>query len=193
MRENPFAHFVTSHTGLRSTRLPFIADFEGERVARLRGHFNARNPQAENLDGQDVLVTFDGPASYVSPHWRTDLSRAATFDYEEVQVSGRVRIVADMAFFRRQVDDLAALMEPVYAEVGPYPVWRTAMTPPGYVERLFPAIVAFEIDVQSVSVVSKLHQAFPEADRRRIADHLARSSREQSRAIAEKIRRHLEG
>lgn len=191
MRENPFAHLITAHAGLHSTRIPIIADMADSRPLRLRGHLNARNPQAVALDGREALVTFDGPATYVSPHWRSDLSRAATYDYEEVQLTGVVRVVGDIEFFRRLVDDLAALIEPQHADVGDYPVWRSAMSPQGYVERLFPAITAFEIEVRSVAMISKLHQAFPEADRRRIADHLARSRREQSRMIAEKIRRQL--
>lgn len=191
MRQHPFAHLVTSHGELRSTRIPFVADLADGKPARLRAHLNARNPQAEHLHGQEALVTFDGPASYVSPNWRTDLSRAATYDYEEVQIRGVVEVVTDIDFFRRLVDDLAAMIEPHYADVGDYPLWQTAMTPPGYVERLFPAITCFSIEVQSVRMISKLHQAFPEADRLSIARHLERSSREDARAIAAKIRADL--
>lgn len=192
MHRHPFAHLVTSHTGLRSTRIPVVADLEDGRLARLRGHLNARNPQAEALHDQDALVTFDGAATYVSPNWRTDQSRAATYDYEKVQIRGVVSVVPDLDFFRRLIDDLAAMIEPQYAEVGDYPVWQSSMSPPGYVERLFPAITAFVVDVQSVSMISKLHQPFPSADRRSIADHLARSHREDARTIAAKIRSQLD-
>jgi transcriptional regulator len=191
MREHPFALLSTAHNGLHATRTPFIADLADGQLSALRGHINARNPQAEQVDGHEALVIFDGPSSYVSPNWRTDITRAATFDYEQVQVRGRVRVSSDIAFFRRLIDDLAAQIEPQYAEVGEYPVWQTALSPPGYVERLFPAIIAFSLDVTSVRMVSKLHQAFPEADRRSIADHLDRGHREGSRAIAAKIRSQL--
>lgn len=191
MQRHPFAHFITSHGGLGSTRIPVIADLEGGLAVRLRAHLNARNPQAEGLDGGEALVVFDGPATYVSPHWRTDLSRAATYDYEQVQIRGVVRVKADLGFFRRLIDDLAAMIEPHYAEAGDYPVWTTAMSPPGYIERLFPAIVAFEVEVRAVQVISKLHQAFPEADRRRIAEHLARARQEDARAIGAKIKAQL--
>lgn len=192
MRAHPFAHFVTSHAGIFSTRIPVIADLEADETVRLRGHLNAQNPQADSLDGHTALVTFDGPASYVSPNWRVDLSRAGTYDYEEVQVRGEIKIVEDIGAFRKLIDDLAALIEQQHAEIGDYPLWRTSMSPPGYIERLHPAIVAFEVRVASVHMTSKLHQSFPEADRRSVADHLARSAREESRAIAEKIRRTLD-
>ncbi len=191
MRAHPFAHLITCHTGLRSTRLPFMADMKAGKLVRLRAHLNAHNPQAEAMHDQQALVTFDGPAAYVSPNWRTDLGRAATFDYEQVQVRGQIRVVADLDFFRTLVDDLAAMIAPQHTEIGDYPVWQVAMSPPGYIERLFPAIIAFEIHVQSTEMISKLHQTFPEADRRSVADHLARSHRDESRAIAEKIRKRL--
>ncbi len=193
MREHPFALLTTAHGGLHSTRTPFIADVAEGKLTHLRAHVNARNPQAEQLHGQDALVIFDGPASYVSPNWRTDRTRAATYDYEQVQVRGIAHLVDDIGFFRRLIDDLAAQIEPQYSEVGAYPTWQTAMSPQGYVERLFPAIVAFKIEVTSIRMISKLHQTFPEADRRSIADHLDRSHREGSRAIAAKIRAHLKG
>lgn len=191
MQRHPFAHLTTAHRGLRSTRAPFIADYAEQRPTHLRAHLNARNPQAEQLHGQEALVVFDGPATYVSPNWRTDLSRAATYDYEQVQIRGLIEVVDDIDFFRRLVDDLAAMIEPQYAEIGDYPIWQSAMSPPGYVERLYPAIVAFRIEVASVQVISKLHQAFPDADRRSICDHLERSHRDESRAIAAKMRAHL--
>lgn len=193
MHEHPFAHLVTSQAGLRSTRIPVITDVENGRPIRLRAHLNAQNPQVAGLNGREVLVTFAGRATYVSPNWRTDLTRAGTYDYEEVQVRGVARVVSDIAFFRRLIDDLAAMIEPQYAEVGDYPVWQTSMSPPGYVERLFPAITAFEVEIQSVEMISKLHQPFPEADRRSVADHLARSHREDARAIAAKIRKQIDG
>ena len=193
MHEHPFALLTTGRGGLHATRTPFMADLTDGALTHLRAHLNARNPQTSELHGQEALVIFDGPSSYVSPNWRTDRSRAATYDYEQVKVRGVVQVVDDINFFRRLIDDLAAQIEPQYAEVGDYPVWQTGMSPEGYVERLFPAIVTFKIEVTSVQMISKLHQAFPENDRRSIADHLERAHRDGSRAIAAKIRAQLKG
>ncbi|MEQ8404656.1 MAG: FMN-binding negative transcriptional regulator [Oceanicaulis sp.] len=196
MRANPIAHFVTGHGGLNSTRIPMLVDLEGGGIeggepVRLRGHLNARNPQCEGLDGAEALVTFDGPAAYVSPNWRTEATRAGTIDYEEVQVRGRVRVVDDIDWFRDMIDDMAALIEPQHPEIGDYPVWRTTMAPAGYVERLYPAIVAFTVEITSLRMIAKLHQSFPEADRLSVAEHLGRSHREQPRAVAQSILRTL--
>ena len=149
---HPFAHLFTAHGGLRSTRLPLMADVQDGRTGRLRGHLNRQNPQCAGLDGASVLAVFSGPATYVSPHWRTEPTRGGTYDYEEVRVSGTARVVADKDFFCRLIDDLSALIEPQYAEVGDYPVWRTSMAPDGYIDRLFPHVTPFVIEVQAVEM-----------------------------------------
>lgn len=193
MRAYPFAHCFTSQSGLRTTRIPFVADVAEGQVLRLRAHLNANNPQCQGLDGAQVLVVFSGASTYVSPHWRVSPTRAGTYDYEEVRIGGRVRIGGDIAFFRQLVDELSALIEPQYADIGDYPVWQTSMAPEGYVERLFPHVLPFVVEVESVESISKLHQNFPEEDRRSIANHLARSRREGAQIIAEKIRKSLPG
>lgn len=192
MRAHPFAHLFTSHNGQRVTRIPFVAQAENDCPVRLRAHLNGQNPQASGLDNAPVLVAFSGPASYVSPHWRADKSRAGTYDYEAVAVRGTARVVEDIDFFRQLIDDLSALIEPQYAEVGDYPVWQTSMAAPGYIERLFPQVTPFVIEIEELETISKLHQQFPEEDQRSVAEHLSRSRRDDSRAIARKIRQLIE-
>ncbi len=109
MRAHPFAHLFTAQGGLRSTRVPFVTDTDGSRPVALRGHLNAKNPQAESLDGAPVLVTFSGPATYVSPSWRQQATRGGTYDYEEVVVRGTARVIATLEFFRTLIDDLSQL------------------------------------------------------------------------------------
>jgi len=191
MREHPFAHLFTAHNSLRSTRIPFVTDADDGRPARLRGHVNGQNPQAQDLDGAPVLVAFSGHAAYVSPHWRVDKFRGGTYDYEEVVARGTARVVEGLDHFREMIDDLSSLIEPRHAEVGDDPVWQTTMAAPGYIERLVPHVAQFVIEIEDLKMVSKLHQQFPEEDRRSVAEHLARSSRDASRAIAEKSRRTL--
>lgn len=188
MREHPFAHVISVQGQLRVTRVPILVDVEEGRAVRLRGHFDARNPQAKELDGAHLLVAFSGPAAYVSPHWRADKTKGGTFDYEEVQVRGRARVVRELAFFTQLVDDLSSLLEPQHSEIGDYPVWRTSMAPAGHLERQHPRVVTFVVEIDAIDAVAKLHQDFPEADRLSVAEHLARSRRDDVRALAEKIR-----
>jgi transcriptional regulator len=187
VRDYPFAHLFTAHGDLRATRIPFVADIEDGHPVRLRSHLDALNPQALDLDGAAVLVAFSGPAAYVSPHWRADKTKGGTYDYEEVQVRGTARIVRDLEFFKQLINDLSALIEPQHAEIGEYPVWQTSMAPPGHIERQVKWVTPFVVDIQALQVTAKLHQQFPEADRRSVSDHLSRSNRDEVRAIATKI------
>lgn len=186
---HPFAHLFTAHDGPRVTRIPFVTDAADGRPVRLRTHLNNQNPQTNGLDGATVLVAFSGHATYVSPHWRVDKARGGTYDYEEVIVRGTARVIEGIDSFRTMIDDLSSLIEPQYAEAGDYPVWQTSMAAPGYIERLFPQITQFVIDIDDVQMISKLHQQFPREDRLSVAEHLSRCRRDASRAIAEKIRK----
>lgn len=189
MAAHPFAHLFTAHAGLHATRIPFVTDAEHGRPARLRAHLNIQNPQADALDGAPVLVAFSGPATYVSPHWRVESQRGGTYDYQEVIVRGTARTVRGLDTFRRMIDDLSALIEPQYAEAGDYPVWQTSMAAPGYIEKLVEHVTQFVVEIEQLEIISKLHQHFSKADRASIADHLSRCNRDDSRAIAEEMRR----
>jgi transcriptional regulator len=189
----PFAHLFTTHDGLRATRIPFIADCENGRAVRLRAHLDAGNPQAQGIDGASVLVVFSGPAAYVSPHWRADKTKGGTYDYQEVQVRGTARVVNEIGFFRQLIDDLSLLIEPQHAEISDYPVWQTPMAPDGHIARQLPDVTPFVVEIAALETIFKLHQNFPEADRRSVAAHLSRSHRDEVRAVAEEIRRLIEG
>jgi transcriptional regulator len=188
MREHPFAHVITAQRELCVTRLPVLADVEDGCAVRLRGHFDARNPQAAELDGAPVLVAFSGAAAYVSPNWRANKTRGGTYDYEEVQVHGRARLVRDLAFFTQLIDDLSMLLEQQHTEIGDYPTWQTPMAPRGHLERQVALVVPFVVEIDRIDAISKLHQNFPDADRLSVAEHLSRSRRDEVRAIAAKIR-----
>ncbi|MEO1221218.1 MAG: FMN-binding negative transcriptional regulator [Pseudomonadota bacterium] len=189
MREYPFGHLITGGETPHATRIPFLVDVVEGSPVRLRAHLNAKNPQCDVLTQREVLVVFSGPYSYVSPNWRTNLDRGATYDYQEVRVRGLVNVEPDRQFFCDLVDDLSRQIEPAHAEIGDYPVWNTQMTPEGYIDRLHPHIVALSIDIDTVEMISKLHQTFSAEDRDSVAEHLARSHREESRKIASAIRK----
>ena len=191
MAAHPLALLFNAEDTLRATRVPFLVDLEDGRPARLRAHLNGNTPQAATLDGSRVLVVFSGPASYVSPNWRVNKDRGGTYDFEQVTVRGTARVVTGETRFRRMIDDLSSLIEPQYPGVSDAPVWQTSDAAPGYIERLLPHVTQFVVEIEDVETISKLHQQFPEEDRRSIADHLDRSDREDARAIADRIRRTL--
>lgn len=193
IRDFPFAHLFTGEKdALRVTRLPFALDVDAGEARCLRAHMNAHNPQSLSLNGVEALVAFSGPDSYVSPNWRTASDRGATWDYTAVHVWGRVRIREDREFFERLIGDLAEVAEARFRGLSEKPDWSMKNVTDEYVERLRPKLCAFEIEVSRVEAISKLHQNFPEADARGVAEHLARSSHEKSRTVGALIEQRLE-
>lgn len=192
VRAFPFAHFFTGEQGaLCVTRLPFAFDVEAGELRRLRGHMNAHNPQSDSLDGAEALVAFSGPDSYVSPNWRMAADRGATWDYTAVHIWGRVRVRNDRAFLERLIDDLAASAEARFRGLSEKPDWSMKNVTDDYVERQRPQLCAFEVEVSRIEAIAKLHQDFPEADARGVADHLARSADAQSCAVGALIAQRL--
>jgi len=192
VHEFPFAHFFTSESSDHSvTKLPFIADQDDLQIIRLRAHINALNPQVNNLDGCHALVAFSGPDSYISPNWRLDKTRAATWDYTSVHIKGVVRVRKERSFFEQLITDLAALNEPRFRGVSSREDWSLSDSPTDYIDRLFPHLVAFEINVSDVQGISKLHQDFPDEDALSVANHLNKSRYDQSKQIGRMIKNRL--
>ncbi len=192
MRAHPFAHLFTSVGDQPlATRLPFAIDADGAQIVRLRAHMNANNPQAATLEGARALVAFSGPDHYVSPNWRVDKGRGATWDYAAAHAWGRITVRPERAFFRDLVNDLAAAVEPRYRDVSDRPDWSYDDAPAPYVDRLFPKLVSFEIAVERVQGIAKFHQDFPAEDRASVADHLDRTGSPDAARVAADIRRRM--
>lgn len=188
MRARPFAHLFTSQDGQHCvTRLPFMLDAEGDTPKVLRAHMNAQNPQAAQLGGAPALVAFSGPDNYVSPNWRTKSDRGATWDYTAVHVWGQVTIRPEREFFEQLITDLAAAAEPQFEGVSDKPDWSLANVTPDYIDRLFPQLISFEIAIDDVKGISKLHQDFPKEDALSVAAHLEKIEGDDSSEIASLI------
>ena len=188
IKARPFAHFITSKPHLRVTRLPFALDTENGKLKRLRSHMNALNPQAVGLDGADTLIAFSGPDSFVSPNWRLKGDRGATWDYTAVHIWGRATVRPERGFFATLVDELARKEEEKHRGASSKPDWTFSNAAPDYVDRLHPKLTAFEVDIERVEAISKLHQDFPESDALSVAEHLDKSPEAQSAAVADLIR-----
>jgi len=55
--------------------------------------------------------------------------------------------------------------------------------PPEYVSKLFPHVLSFEVFVDRVEAISKLHQDYSKLDRKTISGHLLQSDKQESQQI----------
>jgi transcriptional regulator len=151
MRANPFTMMI----GVGEDRLPVATQvpvFTDERDGSiyLSGHIMRKTDHHRAfLDNPDALFVFSGPHTYISARWYADPHQASTWNYMSVHARGRVHFKDEEALLK--------ILERTTNHFEQNPDAFHAMTPE-YVSRLTGAIVAFEVEVESLDHVFKLSQ-----------------------------------
>ncbi len=181
MRAYSFAILLGRQTGSAgeaspaATHLPLVVKDEGEH-GLLEGHFARANPHWKSLAGQETLVVFSGPHTYVSPALYNEPLSVPTWNYIAIHAYGTLSLVEDEAGKDNLLAGLIDTHEPAYAEK-----WRAM--PEGFRRTMLAGIVGFRIPIARIEGKFKLSQNRPEADRRNVqAAHAAGDS--DQRALA---------
>ncbi|HUQ72748.1 MAG TPA: FMN-binding negative transcriptional regulator [Planctomycetaceae bacterium] len=155
MREHSFATLVTPVPGCPPgiTHLPLIVDPTVGDLGGLRGHLARANPHWRDFtSGDESVVLFQGPHSYISPRWYAAPVAVPTWNYVAVHAHGRPAIVDDPAAIRRHLSELAERYES-----GPNP-WRVAELPDEYFQKMTASIVCFSMTITKLEGKAKLGQ-----------------------------------
>jgi transcriptional regulator len=188
-------HFIECHPlgllisegsdGFLANALPFLLQRQSGTLGTLQAHMARGNPQWQGLDGQKVLVVFQGPQSYVSPSFyetkRETGKVVPTWNYVMVQVRGVARLQTDPAWLDGQIEALTSRHEGRRT-----PAWAVSDAPRSYIESQLRGIVGIEIEIGTIEGKWKVGQNRPEADRRGVAEGLARDNP----AMSELVRRY---
>jgi transcriptional regulator len=171
--------------------LVFAGTADGPRVAhvpvilckgRLQFHVARGNAITRHLDGATALFVVNGPDAYISPGWYgLGPDEVPTWNYVSVEVEGRVRQL-DRDSLIAQVDALTAEQEARHAPDAP---WTREKADPVRIDRMFDAILGFELDPQVWRGTIKLGQNKPAEARLSAADALDAAGR---RGIAHLMR-----
>ncbi|MCA3713450.1 MAG: FMN-binding negative transcriptional regulator, partial [Phenylobacterium sp.] len=119
--------------GPMASPLPFLrGEGEADRAV-LTAHMARANPHAAALtEGLDALVIFQGAETYVSPGWypsKAETGRVVpTWNYEMVQVRGRIGLKPGADWLAAQVDALTRAQE----DRRPRP-WAVSDAPPAFI------------------------------------------------------------
>lgn len=171
---NAFGQLISQVEGrLFSSHIPFLVS---EDKTRLFGHLARQNPQHLELEGQEILITFQGPHAYISPTWYSSPG-VPTWNYQVVHVYGQCTVFDDADRLKQLVDTLANLYEK-----GSENPWQ-----PDYKEILLNAIVGVEIHISEVQCKYKLSQNRSEQDQKQVAQHLQQQG---SNQLADEMIRH---
>lgn len=157
---------ISAAERIEASLVAFLVDRHVQPNGRLIGHCARANPQWKALErAPDVLVTFLGPNTHVSPSWYGTHPRAPTWLYVSIHVRGKVRLVHDRALMRAIVVRLSNELEPLGSP------WRVDDVDE-YVDRILPGIVGFTIDIDSIETQLRLAQQNVMNDRQRVLSAL---------------------
>ena len=106
------------------------------------------NGQWRNLDGQNVLVVFQGPQAYISPSFyatkRETGKVVPTWNYAMVQARGVAKLRADAEWLDKQIGALTSRHEGLRS-----PSWAVTDAPRTFIESQIRGIIGVEIEIQA--------------------------------------------
>jgi len=143
---------------IMGSHLPFLIAADHQ---RLHCHLARQNPQWQQLEGQRVLITFQGVHDYISPSWY-ETTGVPTWNYQAVHIYGHCRVFDDAA----ELADLVEALSNRY-ESGFEKAWQ-----PQYRDAMLKAIIGVEITIDEVQCKYKLSQNRPAADQQGVVDRL---------------------
>jgi transcriptional regulator len=160
--ENAFGELVSHSQGrLFATHMPFLISDDRQ---RLIGHVAKANPQHLDIAGQEVLITFQGEHSYISPSWYSSPG-VPTWKYQAVHVYGTCEPFYEPERLKEVVGRLTYEYESVMKEP-----WV-----PGYNGAMLHAIVGLEVSIQEVQAKFKLGQNRRPEDQEQVANQLEKA------------------
>ena len=166
---NNFGQLISQVDGrLFSSHLPFLLNRE---KTKLFGHLARPNPQHQQIEGQEVLITFQGAHDYISPSWFSTPG-VPTWNYQAVHVYGSCKILHEAEQKATIVDCLTNKHEAVFEQP-----WQ-----PEYKAAMLAAIVGIEITIDDIQCKYKLSQNRPQQDQKQIKGALSARG---SHALAE--------
>jgi transcriptional regulator len=172
---NAFGQLLSRQDGeIIASHLPFLVATDRR---QLYCHLARQNPQWQQLEGQRVLITFQGAHDYVSPGWY-QTAGVPTWNYQAVHVYGYCRVFEEAQALAPLVDALSRRYESGFETP-----WQ-----PQYRDAMLKAIVGVEITIDEVQCKYKLSQNRSAADQRGVIERLDQLD---SKPLADAMRKAL--
>ncbi len=182
-----FGTLFSRHDGRPcATHIPVLIDPGAGPKGTLAAHMARANPHWKGFeDGEEVLVMFQGPHSYISPAWYRNQKTVPTWNYAAVHAYGVPRLITDPADLRFLIEKLVRYHE---SQVGNLWDIRQAES---IMDANLRGIVGFEIPIARIDGKFKFNQNLPAADREGVVRALEKSADQIQRAVASIMRRNL--
>ena len=180
LRQNNFATLIT-YDGERpiATHIPVdVVEAENGSLT-IYGHISAANPQRNTLSGQEILLIFQGPHTYISPRWYNHVN-VPTWDYMSVHLYGNGRAV--------QGEELNTLLSRMIQRYEASSTYSFEGLPPDFAEKQIKGIVGFAVDVTRIEAGYKLSQNRNDEDYWNIIHQLDQRTDDNSKKVASAMR-----
>jgi transcriptional regulator len=154
MKEHPFATLIgASGSGSPvATQVPLLTEMRNGQLF-LQGHIMRGQIHTRAFEENDqVLALFTGAHSYISASWYSQPQTASTWNYLTVQARGTM-VFQSPEWLHQLLIRLTAAFEK-----DPDSPALVEKMPDAYIQKMLPAIIGFEIEVQHLDHVFKLSQ-----------------------------------
>jgi len=165
IRDFPLATVITAGpNGIMANLIPMSLHSIGEN-GTLRCHLARANCQFDRIkDGDEVLIIFNGPQSYVTPNFyetkKVHGKVVPTWNYTTVQVRGKATAIDDPEWIYAQINDLTNAMEASNEKP-----WKVGDAPGEYIKKQLKAVVGVEISIDKIEGKFKVSQNQPDENR----------------------------
>lgn len=169
MQDHPFVFLTGSNREGKqaATQIPVLTEQRNGELYIL-GHIMRNTDHHEAfMDNPQALAVFTGPHAYISASWYTEPQNGSTWNYMSVYASGKLTFLPQeglISLLRR----MSLLFEG--NNISSPTVYDNL--PVEYIRKMLPAIVAFEMKVESLENVFKLSQNRDEISYRNIISSL---------------------
>ena len=168
MKQYPFAMLIGNADGRSvATQIPLLFEERNGKMILLGHMMKKQDHQLAFEKNPDVLVVFTGPHTYVSATWYEDPHQASTWNYVSVHARGSISFLDEQG-----LKEALQKLSSHYEQHDPHSTTVFNNLSHDYTSPLLKAIVAFEIEVDSVEHVFKLSQNRDEKSYHHIIDHL---------------------
>ncbi|MGO2342374.1 FMN-binding negative transcriptional regulator [Vibrio litoralis] len=187
INDYPFSTLmVSTKSGIEVDHLPMILTID-DGVVRLQGHIAKANPLAKLVnDETKATIIFHGPNCYISPNYyptkKENGKAVPTWNYIVVHVTGAIKCIHDNDW---KLDFLNRLTDK--HESNSDEPWSISDAPQEYIEKMLPAIVGLEVQIESIEGKWKVSQDKPEINQQGVVEGLQAVGHSEMQAWVQKF------
>lgn len=161
---------------MTATHLPLLLSDDKK---SLIGHFSKGNQQWKDIEGQEVLVVFQGPHCYISPSWYENQDTVPTWNYVTVHVNGKVRLLKDEdTLLWQSMVNLTDKYEDTIS------LYNLNDVDPIYIAALSKGVIGFTISIDKLEGKAKLSQNHSKERVKRVIAELSKIAKSDEQEIA---------